>query len=123
MAGGVVAALEKRGLGGKVLVTGQDAQLDTLQWIAEGKQSMTVYKAIIPLANGAVDAAIKLARKEPLQTMLFHNDANNYDVLSIFLEVISVDKSNLLETVIKVGYAKFEDVFRNVPEADRPKRL
>jgi D-xylose transport system substrate-binding protein len=123
MAGGVVAALEKRGLGGKVLVTGQDAQLDALQRIAEGKQSMTVYKAIIPLANGAVDAAIKLARKEQLQTTPFHNDANNSDVPSILLEVISVDRSNLMDTVIKDGYAKFEDVFRNVPEADRPKRI
>jgi D-xylose transport system substrate-binding protein len=68
MAGGVVSALEKRGLAGKIIVTGQDAQLDALQRIAEGKQSMTVYKAIIPLASGAVDAAVKLARKEPLTT-------------------------------------------------------
>ena len=122
MAGGVVAALEKRGLAGKILVTGQDAQLDALQRIAEGKQAMTVYKAIIPLANGAVDAAIKLAKKEPLQTTPFHNDANNSNVPSILLEVIAVDKNNLMDTVIKDGYAKFEDVYRNVPEPDRPKR-
>ena len=122
MAGGVISALEKRGLAGKVLVTGQDAQLDALQRIAEGKQSMTVYKAIIPLANGAVDAAIKLAKKEPLHTTAFHNDANNTDVPSILLEVISVDKNNLMQTVIKDGYAKFEDVYRNVPPAERPKQ-
>lgn len=121
MAGGVVAALEKRGLAGKILVTGQDAQLDALQRIAEGKQAMTVYKAIIPLANGAVDAAIKLARKEPLQTTPFRNDANNADVPSILLEVISVDKNNLLATVVKDGYAKYEDVYRNVPEGQRPR--
>ena len=42
MAGGVVSALSKRGLTGKVLVTGQDAQLDALQRIAEGKQAMTI---------------------------------------------------------------------------------
>ena len=122
MAGGVIQALETRGLTGKVIVTGQDAQIDALQNIAEGKQSMTVYKAIIPLANAAVDAALKLARKETLQTTPFHNDANNSDVPSILLEVVSVDKNNLMETVIKDGYAKFEDVYRNVPESDRPKR-
>jgi D-xylose transport system substrate-binding protein len=83
---------------------------------------MTVYKAIVPLANGAVDAAIKLARREPLKTTPFRNDANNSEVPSILLEVVSVDKSNLMETVIKDGYARFEDVYRNVPEADRPKR-
>lgn len=122
MAGGVVSALEKRGLAGKVLVTGQDAQLDALQRIAEGKQSMTVYKAIIPLANGAVDAAMKLARKEALNTTPFRNDVNNSDVPSILLEVVSVDKNNLMQTVVKDGYAKYEDVYRNVPAAERPKQ-
>jgi len=122
MAGGVVSALEKRGLAGKVLVTGQDAALDALQRVAEGKQSMTVYKPIIPLANGVVEAAVKLARKEKLDTKPFMNDATKKDVPSILLEVTSVDKSNLMTTVIKDGYAKYEDVYKNVPEAERPKR-
>ncbi len=124
MAGGVVSALEKKGLAGKVIVTGQDAALDALQRIAEGKQTMTVYKPIIPLANAAVEAAIKLAKKEKLDTKPFHNDAPsiNKDVPAILLEVTSVDKANLMDTVIKDGYAKFEDVYKNVPEADRPKK-
>jgi D-xylose transport system substrate-binding protein len=54
MAGGVISALEKRGLAGKIIVTGQDAQKDALQRIAEGKQSMTIYKPIIPLASGMI---------------------------------------------------------------------
>ena len=122
MAGGVISALEKRGLAGKVLVTGQDAGLEALQNIATGKQSMTVYKPIIPLANAAVDAAIKLAKKEKLETKPFMNDAIKKEVPSILLEVTSVDKANLMDTVIKDGYAKYEDVYKNVPEADRPKR-
>ncbi len=121
MAGGVVSALEKRGLAGKILVTGQDAQLDALQRIAEGKQSMTVYKAIVPLASGAVDAAVKLAKKEKLDTTPFKN-VNGKEVPAILLEVVTVDKNNLMDTVIKDGFAKYEDVYRNVPEADRPKR-
>ncbi len=121
MAGGVVSALEKRGLAGKILVTGQDAQLDALQRIAEGKQSMTVYKAIVPLASGAVDAAVKLAKKEKLDTTPFKN-VNGKEVPAILLEVVTVDKNNLMDTVIKDGFAKFEDVYRNVPEAERPKR-
>jgi D-xylose transport system substrate-binding protein len=122
MAGGVVSALDKRGLTGKVVVTGQDAQLDALQRIAEGKQSMTVYKAIIPLASGAVEAAVKLAKKEPLSTNPFRNDAIGKEVPAILLEVVTVDKNNLMDTVIKDGYAKFEDVYRNIPESERPKR-
>lgn len=123
MAGGVISALAKRGLAGKVLVTGQDAGLEALQNIAEGKQTMTVYKPIIPLANAAVEAAIKLANKQPLDTKPFKNDKlDGKEVPSILLEVTSVDKSNLMDTVIKDGYAKYEDVYKNVPEADRPKK-
>ena len=122
MAGGVIGALDKKGLTGKVIVTGQDAQIDALQSIAEGKQSMTVYKPIIPLANAAVEAAIKLAKKEKLETKPFTNDAIKKDVPAILLEVTTVDKSNLLDTIIKDGFAKFEDVYKNIPEADRPKR-
>lgn len=122
MAGGVISALAKRGLAGKVLVTGQDAGLEALQNIAEGKQSMTVYKPIIPLANAAVEAAVKLAKKEKLDTKPFMNDVLKKEVPSILLEVTSVDKANLMDTVIKDGFAKYDDVYKNVPEADRPKK-
>lgn len=122
MAGGVANALNKKGLGGKILITGQDADKGALQRIAEGKQSMTVYKPIIPLANAAVEAAIKLAKKEALDTKPFMNDATKKEVPAILLEVTTVDKDNIMDTIIKDGYAKFEDVYLNVPEADRPKR-
>ncbi|MEJ7624842.1 MAG: substrate-binding domain-containing protein [Pyrinomonadaceae bacterium] len=122
MAGGVVSALEKKGLAGKVLVTGQDAAGDALQRIAEGKQTMTVYKPIIPLANAAVESAIKLAKKEALTTSPFMNDTLGKSVPSILLEVTTVDKNNLMDTVVKDGFAKYEDIYKNVPESDRPKR-
>ncbi|MFN2501584.1 MAG: substrate-binding domain-containing protein [Pyrinomonadaceae bacterium] len=122
MAGGVISALEKRRLAGKVVVTGQDAGLEALQNIATGRQSMTVYKPIIPLASGAVEAAIKLAKKETLNTTPFRNDAIGKDVPAILLEVTTVDKANLMDTVIKDNYSKYEDVYKNVPESDRPKR-
>jgi D-xylose transport system substrate-binding protein len=121
MAGGAISALDKRGLTGKVIVTGQDAQLDALQHIAEGKQSMTVYKPIIPLANAAVEAAIKLAKKETLtEAKPFKNDNIGKDINAILLEVQVVDKDNLMTTVIKDGYAKYEDVYANVPADQRP---
>jgi D-xylose transport system substrate-binding protein len=122
MAGGVISALEKRGLTGKILVTGQDAGLEALQNIAEGKQSMTIYKPIIPLASQAVDAAIKLAKKEPLTATPFMNDVIKKEIPAILLEVTVVDKDNLMQTVIKDGYASYDDVYKNVPEADRPKK-
>lgn len=121
MAGGVVAALEKRGLAGKILVTGQDAEKVALQRIAEGKQTMTVYKPIIPLANGAVEAAIKLAKKETLtDAKPFMNDTLKKEIPAILLEVTVVDKDNLLTTVIKDGFVSYDDVYANVPADKRP---
>jgi len=123
MAGGVVSALENKGLTGKILVTGQDAEKAALQRIAEGKQTMTVYKPIIPLANAAVEAAIKLAKKETLaDAKPFMNDAIKKEVPAILLEVMVVDKDNLMSTVIKDNYATFDEVYKNVPPDQRPKQ-
>ena len=83
---------------------------------------MTIYKPIIPLASQAVEAAIKLAKKEPLTTTPFTNDTIKKDVPAILLEVTVVDKANLMTTVIKDGYVKFEDVFKNVSVSERPKQ-
>jgi D-xylose transport system substrate-binding protein len=109
-AGGAISALDAAGLAGKVLVTGQDAQRDAVQRIARGTQAMTVYKQIQPLAYGAVDAAIKLARKQPLNAPDRINNGKR-DVPAILLVPIAVDKANLDATVIKDGYHKREDIY------------
>jgi len=119
-AGGAISALESKGLAGKVIVTGQDAEKAALQRIAEGKQTMTIYKPITPLANQAVEAAIKLARKETIVSEPFKADGIDKEINAVLLEIIVVDKSNLLTTVIKDGWISFDDVFKNVPEDKRP---
>ena len=108
-AGGAISALEAAGLAGKVLVTGQDAQKDAMQRIVKGTQTMTIYKPIKPLAFGAVDAAIKLARKQPVDA---HDKINNgrKDVPAILIEPLAVDKSNV-DITIKDGYHTREDVY------------
>ena len=109
-AGGAVSALEAAGLAGRVLVTGQDAQKDAIQRIVKGTQTMTVYKPIQPLAFGAVDAAVKLAKHEPVDAPTKINNGKK-DVPTILLEPIVVDKSNVDATVIKDGYHKREDIY------------
>jgi D-xylose transport system substrate-binding protein len=119
-AGGVVQALEAQGLAGKVLVSGQDADLAALQRIVEGKQTMTIYKPIKPLAESAVDAALKLARGEKLETTTTINNGKK-DVPAILQEPIAVGKDNVMSTVVKDGYLKMEDIYRNVPKDQWPK--
>jgi D-xylose transport system substrate-binding protein len=119
-AGGAIQAVEEQKLTGKVVVTGQDAELAACQRIVEGKQSMTIYKPIKPLADSAVESAIKLAHGEKIQTT---DKVNNglKDVPSILQEPIAVDKSNMADTVIKEGFQKLEAVYQNVPKDQWPK--
>ncbi|HYG80143.1 MAG TPA: substrate-binding domain-containing protein [Pyrinomonadaceae bacterium] len=119
-AGGAVQAIEEQKLTGKVVVTGQDAELAACQRIVEGKQSMTIYKPIKPLADSAVEAAMKLARGEKVQTTDKINNGMK-DVPAILHEPIAVDKSNMADTVIKEGFQKLEAVYQNVPKDQWPK--
>lgn len=110
-AGGVIEALKSQGLAGKVLVSGQDAELGALQRIIAGTQTMTVYKPISKLAPAAVEAAIALAKRDKLNITRTVNNGR-IDVPSILIEPIPVDKNNIEETVIKDGFQRREDVFK-----------
>jgi D-xylose transport system substrate-binding protein len=118
-AGGAVSALPPQ-LVGKVLVTGQDAALDAVQRIVEGKQTMTIYKPIQPLAYAAVDAAVKLARGEKVDARDKINNGK-IDVPALLFEPMVLDENNVMQTVIKDGYHKLEDVYKNVPRDQWPK--
>jgi D-xylose transport system substrate-binding protein len=109
-AGGAISALAAANLAGKVLVTGLDAEKPALQRILRGEQTMTIYTPIEPLAFGAVDAAVRLARKQPVQATSRINNGK-IDVPSILYPAIAVDKSNVDATVIKDGYHRREDVY------------
>jgi D-xylose transport system substrate-binding protein len=103
LAAGVIRALPKD-LQGKVIVTGQDADISGLRNIFAGTQSMTVYKPIAPLAKKAAELAIDLANGKDISgTTNFQMGA--LSVKSIFLDPVVVDKSNYKETVVKDGHA------------------
>ncbi|HUA00170.1 MAG TPA: D-xylose ABC transporter substrate-binding protein [Candidatus Aquilonibacter sp.] len=119
-AGGAVQALDEQKLAGKVLVSGQDADLAACQRIVDGTQSMTVYKPIAPLASRAAEIAIELAKRESVQS---NGTVNNglKDVPSYLLEPVVVDKSNMAQTVIKDGFLREQDVYRDLPRDKWPK--
>lgn len=110
-AGGVIEALNAQGLAGKVLVSGQDAELAALQRVVKGTQTMTVYKPISRLAPAAVEAAIALAKKEKLNTTRTVNNGR-IDVPSILIEPIPVDKDNIDATVVKDGFQDREKIYK-----------
>src|SRR6266566_6612431 len=117
---GAIRALEGQNLVGQVLVSGQDADLASLQLIVLGKQTMTVYKPIQPLAYVAVESAIKLARGEKVDTT-DTIDNGRKKVPAILLEPVAVDRTNLLSTVVKDGYHTLEEICSGLPPEKCPK--
>src|SRR3954462_128809 len=104
-AGGAIQALLEEGLAGKGLVTGQDADLAACQRILRGTQAMTVYKPLKNLAALAARVAVDVAQgKKPATSVTLDNGTRQ--VPSIFEQVISVDKANLLSTVVADGFHK-----------------
>lgn len=106
-AGGVVQALQEQKLAGKVLVSGQDADVPALKRILAGTQTMTVYKPLQLLATRGAEAAVALARKQPVNADRTVNNGKK-DVPSILLTPVVVDKNNIEQTVVKDGFVSKE---------------
>jgi D-xylose transport system substrate-binding protein len=120
IAGAAIQALAEQKLAGRVVVSGQDAELSACQRIAAGTQTMTVYKPIRALASKAAELALKLAQKQPLSETTRGVPNGRKDVPSVLIEPIAVDKNNLTTTVIADGYHKLDDVYRDVPKEQWP---
>lgn len=119
-AGGVIQALAAQGLDGKIPVSGQDAELAACQRVVEGKQTMTIYKPLKALAEGAADAAIAFAKGQPVKADQTMNNGK-VEVPSVLLAPLSADKETMASTVIKDGYQPLEQVYKHLPKAKWPK--
>jgi len=84
-------------------VSGQDAEKASVQYIIDGKQSMTVWKDVRTLVADAIAAAIALLEgNEPTAKGAYNNGV--VDVPAIQSAVVTVDKENVKATLIDGGY-------------------
>ncbi len=89
-------------------ITGQDAEKASIQYIIDGKQSMTVFKDVRMLVNDAISAAVALLEGgTPNATGAYNNGAK--DVPAIQSEVITVDRDNVKSVLIDSGYYSASD--------------
>jgi len=90
------------------VVTGQDAEKPSVQYIIDGKQSMTVLKDVRTLVNDAIAAAVAyLKGQTPPQTNTYDN--GKIKVPAKPSVVVSVDKSNVKAALIDSGYYQASD--------------
>ncbi|MCB8935852.1 MAG: sugar-binding protein [Candidatus Promineofilum sp.] len=85
------------------VVTGQDAEIASVQYIIDGKQSMTVLKDVRTLVGDAIAAAVAyLEGGEPEATNTYDNGM--IEVPAKPSEVIAVDRENVQAAIIDSGY-------------------
>lgn len=114
LAGAAVRALALSRRSGQVAVTGQDADIDACQRIAEGLQTMTVYKPIRDLAKRTASAAMALARGEPVDTS-DSIQVEGRQIPYIRIRPVAVTRANLMDVIVNSGFHSAKDVYRNVP--------
>jgi len=95
------------------VVTGQDAEKASVQYIIDGKQSMTVFKDVRTLVKDSIAMAVALLKGEKPATTGSYNNGK-IDVPAKQSEVISVDKANVKAALIDSGYYVATD-FKNLP--------
>ena len=88
--------------------TGQDAEHASVQYIIDGKQSMTVFKDVRTLAQDAAGAAITyLQGGTPVATTTYNNGTINVPAKPS--AIVTVDKNNLKSALIDSGYYQLGD--------------
>jgi D-xylose transport system substrate-binding protein len=109
LASGAIEALREHHLAGKVLVSGQDADLAAVICIAQGSQAMTVYKPIASEAETAAEEAVRLAQGERTHAEKITNNGK-VNVPTILLKPVLVTKDNIKTTVVKDGFQKLKSI-------------
>lgn len=113
LATGAIEVLSKWRKAGEVFVVSQDAELSACQRIVEETQLATVYKPIYDLATTSAKVAVGMAKGEKI----IANDTiyNGYlNVPYLKLDVQVVDLENMEGVIIKSGFHRKEDIYRNI---------
>ena len=116
---GVTQAIEADYAGDNtVIITGQDGDEANLKNIVDGKQTMTVYKAVANLAVATVDLGISILNGETPNESLIESSGWNFtctydttsynngkaDIPSYLLDPTVVTKDNIQKELVDTGY-------------------
>jgi D-xylose transport system substrate-binding protein len=124
---GALQALKAQGLAGEVPISGQDATADGSNSIVKGELSVSIFKDIRELTPLAVDLIDKLLKGETVGDLekyalaeLTNDDTKTGEVPCYFLPVVQVNQDNVFDLVVASGFQAYDDVYRDIPEDQRP---
>jgi D-xylose transport system substrate-binding protein len=120
IANAVIGVLQQNGLAGHVVITGQDAQVEGLQNILKGQQSMTIFKNVKLEADAAAKLAIALISGQDAKTLgiSFSSqqiDPKNTALKSVLLPPEVITYSNV-QDVIDAGALKAAEVCNGIQQ-------
>jgi putative multiple sugar transport system substrate-binding protein len=97
----------------KYYISGQDAEKASVQYIIDGKQSMTVLKDVRTLVDDAITAAVAyLSGGTPEKTNAYNN--GKIDVPAKPSAIVTVTKDNVKAAIVDSGYYPASD-FTGLP--------
>jgi putative multiple sugar transport system substrate-binding protein len=116
---GIITALQNAGYGPTTtsqptpmpIITGQDAEIASVKFIADGVQSSTIFKDTRLLAKQAVTASVAFLKGDKPKA----NDTKTYDngqkvVPSYLLPVVTVYKDDIQKELVDSGYYTADEV-------------
>lgn len=119
LASGAVRALEAQGMAdtNEVFVAGSDADLLNIRYIAQGKQTIEIFKKIKPLAYRSAEVAVALAKNpdKPLSEIINidrYVDNGQIEVPTVITEIVVVNQDNIMDTVVADGYHEATEIFK-----------
>jgi D-xylose transport system substrate-binding protein len=110
MAAGIAASIKNAGFSPFPPLTGQDAQIDGIQRIVTGDQTMTVYKAIKPEAEAAAGMAVALLQGKKYAAANKSVNNGTAGIPSQLLTPVEVTQKNIKSTVVADGFYKISDI-------------
>jgi D-xylose transport system substrate-binding protein len=108
---GAVKALEDYDYAGGIVITGQDAEIEAIKAIVDGKMTLTVYKSIKTISSAAIDLAMEIAKGKKGSGINSTVNNGRVDVPTVLLTPVAVDKNNIKETIIADGFFNKEQVY------------
>ncbi len=112
MADGVINVLKKYDLNGKVIVTGQDAEIEGCKHILDGDLEVTVFHPYKKMAEQAAKVALNMAAGKSVKEFVNSVEKNgDYEIPTQRVNSIAITKDNMDEVLIKSGFYKKEDIY------------
>ena len=125
---GALQAMSAQGLAGIVPISGQDATADGCNSVVKGELSVTVFKDTRDLSPLAIKLADQILKGEDLGLEMYTlaeltlNDELEGEVPCMFLPVVQITQDNVYDEVVVSGFQEYDDVYRDIPEEDRPSK-